>query len=122
MKVNNYAFGREGEIEAVKHLKKEGYNILETNWHYGRFEIDIIAMKDDVLAIVEVKTRATDYFGDPEDAVDYLKRKKIIECADAYIEELDLDIDVRFDIIAILKTKEKTLLRHIDDAFLPFEF
>ncbi|MEN8138053.1 MAG: YraN family protein [Bacteroidota bacterium] len=121
MKRNNYAFGREGEIEAVRHLKKQGYEILETNWYYNRYEIDIIAKKGEVLVVVEVKTRATDYFGDPEDAVDYIKRRKIVECADAYIEEKDLDLDVRFDIIAILKTKEKTLLRHIDDAFLSFE-
>ena len=121
MKRDNYAFGREGEIEAVRHLKKNGYKILETNWHYGRFELDIIAQKGDILAIVEVKTRATDYYGDPEDAVDYRKRKIIIECANAYIEERDLDVDVRFDIIAILKTDRETLLRHIDDAFLPFE-
>jgi len=121
MKQNNYAFGMEGELEAVQYLRKKGYEILETNWHFHRYEIDIIAQKGDVLAIVEVKTRATDYFGDPEDAVDYKKRRKIVESADAYIEERNLDVDVRFDIVAILKTKEKTLLRYIEDAFLPFE-
>jgi len=118
---NNYELGMEGEREAVKFLKKEGYKILETNWHFHRYEIDIIAQKGEVLAIVEVKTRATDYFGDPEDAVDYKKRRKIVESADAYIEERDLDIDVRFDIVAILKTKEGLKLRYIEDAFLPFE-
>ena len=121
MKNNNYEFGMEGEREAVKYLKKEGYEILETNWHFHRYEIDIIAKRGEVLAIVEVKTRATDYFGDPEDAVDYKKRRKIVESADAYIEERDLDVDVRFDIVAILKTKDGLKLRFIEDAFLPFE-
>ena len=111
----------QGEREAVKYLKKEGYEILETNWHFHRYEIDIIAQKGEVLAIVEVKTRATDYFGDPEDAVDYKKRRKIVESADAYIEERDLDVEVRFDIVAILKTKDGLKLRFIEDAFLPFE-
>ena len=121
MKTNNYELGMQGEREAVKYLKKEGYEILETNWHFHRYEIDIIAKKGEVLAIVEVKTRATDYFGDPEDAVDYKKRRKIVESADAYIEERDLDVEVRFDIVAILKTKDGLKLRFIEDAFLPFE-
>jgi len=121
MKTNNYDLGREGEREAVKYLKNNGYDILETNWHYHRYEIDIIAKKEDVLAIVEVKTRATDYFGDPEDAVDYKKRRKIVESADAYIDEKDIEVDVRFDIVAILKTKDGLKLRYIEDAFLPFE-
>ena len=118
---NNYELGMEGEREAVKYLKKEGYEILETNWHFHRYEIDIIARKNEVLAIVEVKTRATDYFGDPEDAVDYKKRRRIVESADAYIEERDLDIEVRFDIVAILKINGGLKLRYIEDAFLPFE-
>lgn len=118
---SNYELGMEGERKAVEYLKKEGYEILETNWHFHRYEIDIIAKKADVLAIVEVKTRATDYFGDPEDAVDYKKRRRIIESADAYIEERDLDLEVRFDIVAILKTNDSLKLRYIEDAFLSFE-
>ena len=119
--MNNVEFGREGELEAVSHLKKIGFEIVETNWHFHRYEIDIIAKKGDLLLIVEVKTRATDYFGDPEDAVDYKKRKRIIESADAYIEERELDVDARFDIIAIVKKDNNVLLRHIEDAFSPHE-
>lgn len=118
---NNYELGMEGERKAVEYLKNEGYEILETNWHFHRYEIDIIAKKKDVIAIVEVKTRATDYFGDPEDAVDYKKRRKIIESADAYIEEKDLDLEVRFDIVAILRTSNGLKLRYIEDAYLSFE-
>ena len=121
MKNHNYELGREGEKEAVRYLKNKGYEILETNWHYHRYEIDIIAKNKDILAIVEVKTRATEYFGDPEDAVDYKKRRKIVESADAYIEEKDLDVDVRFDIVSIIKIKNTLKLRYIEDAFYPFE-
>lgn len=121
MKKDNYKFGKEGEQEAIKYLKNKGYCILDINWHFHRYEIDIIARKEDIIAIVEVKTRATGYFGNPEDAVNRKKRDRIIKSANAYIEEKNLDVEVRFDIASVLKTKDKTKLNYIEDAFMSFE-
>ena len=67
--------GELGEDLAVEELEKNGYEIVERNWRYKKAEIDIIARKNEVLAIVEVKTRSSDYFGDPQDFVNTKKLK-----------------------------------------------
>ena len=65
--------GREGESEARAYLVKHGYNVLHTNWHWHHYELDIIAVKEDELIVVEVKTRSEDFLLSPEDAVDTKK-------------------------------------------------
>ncbi len=65
--------GKKGEELAVNHLEENGYEILERNWVFQKAEIDIIAQKDEVLAIVEVKTRSSLDFGSPQD---FVKPKK----------------------------------------------
>ena len=79
--------GKEGELLALKMLKAKGYTILETNWRDYKAEVDIIATDKDELVIVEVKTRSTDYFGDPEDAVGPAKARNLIRAAEARSEE-----------------------------------
>lgn len=58
--------GRLGEEVALKHLREKGFTIRNTNWRFGKDEIDIIAEKDEYLVIVEVKTRRSAFFGEPE--------------------------------------------------------
>ena len=111
--------GKLGEEMACAHLRKLGYKILQLNWHFGREEIDIIAMDGEMLVIVEVKTRASAYFGEPEFAVNRKKQRILVRAAEAYILEKDLDIETRFDVISIVITPEKKHLHHIDDAFYP---
>ena len=82
--------------------------------------IDIIAQKNDVLAAIEVKTRSTDYFGNPQDFVNPKKIKLLLYAIDNYVVERDLDVDVRFDIIAIIQNKKETKIEHLKDAFLHF--
>jgi putative endonuclease len=113
------SLGKKGEAIAKKYLEEKGYKILETNWRCDKDEIDIIAMDGDELVIVEVKTRSTDFYGKPEDAVGYYKENFLIRATEAYLEEKDLDIDSRFDIISIILTKNKTKITHIEDAFYP---
>ena len=112
--------GVKGEELAKKHLMEKGYQILETNWRYKRKEIDIIAQIDDIVAIVEVKTRSTDYYGNPEEFVNPQKQRYLIEAADEFIQNLDLELEVRYDIISVILKGEKTKLEHIKDAFVPF--
>ncbi len=111
--------GIKGEKLAIDFLLKNGYKILEKNFRYLKAEVDIIAKKDNVLAAVEVKTRSTDYFGNPQDFVNPKKIKLLLSAIDYYVNEKDLDVEVRFDIIAI--THQKTIkITHLKDAFLHF--
>ncbi len=112
--------GKKGEELAVEVLQKNGYEILEQNWRFKKAEVDIIALKNNVLAIIEVKTRSTDYFGNPQDFVNSKKIKLLVEAINEYVTSKDLDVEVRFDIIAILKNQHKFEIDHIEDAFLHF--
>lgn len=112
--------GKEGEKMAVAHLLKNGYEIVVRNFIYQKAEVDIIARKDNILAVVEVKTRSTPDFGNPQD---FLKKKQInqlVKAIDHFVNEHNLDVEVRFDIIAIIKNKAGTRLEHLEDAFLHF--
>ena len=111
--------GKKGEQLAIDFLVDKGYTILEKNYRYLKAEVDIIAQKKDVLAVVEVKTRSTDYFGNPQDFVNPKKIKLLLSAIDYYVIEKDLDVEVRFDIIAIIHQKE-TKIKHLKDAFLHF--
>ena len=111
--------GIEGEQIACDFLIRKNYKILETNWRHEKEEVDIIAMDEKELVIVEVKTRSTDYFGDPEEAVDEAKENRLITAAEAYLEQNDLDQEVRYDIISIILKNNHFEIRHIQDAFFP---
>jgi putative endonuclease len=112
--------GKLGEELAVEFLRKNGYEILETNWTFQKAEIDIIAKKENILAIVEVKTRSSIEFGLPQDFVKPKKIQLLVKAVDAYVIERDLDIDVRFDIIAIHKEGKSFAMDHLIDAFYHF--
>ncbi|MDG2193637.1 MAG: YraN family protein [Polaribacter sp.] len=112
--------GKKGEDLAVAHLLKNGYVIVERNWRFQKAEIDIIAQKENTLAIVEVKTRSSDYFGNPQDFITPKKIKLLVTAVDAYIIQYDLNVEVRFDIIAIINKKNTFNIEHLTDAFLHF--
>ncbi len=111
--------GKTGEEMAIKLLREKGYKILEQNWHYGREEIDLIAMDGDTLVIVEVKTRTTSWFGEPEFAVTRSKQKALIRAAEGYIIRNNLDLDTRFDVVSIVISPQEKKIEHIEDAFYP---
>lgn len=111
--------GKIGEDIAAAFLTQKGYKILARNWRRGHEEIDIIAVDNKTLVIVEVKTRKTDAFGDPDLAVTKGKQRSLIRVAEAYIQQENLDIDTRFDIISIVLSKQGKQIEHIEDAFYP---
>lgn len=111
--------GQRGEKVAQSFLLEKGYKILHVNWRNRKSEIDIIAMDGDTLVFVEVKTRQTNHFGDPENAVDYKKQRRIIRAANAYVLKHRIENDARFDIISILIEKNATVINHYTDAFYP---
>ncbi len=112
--------GKLGEELAVEYLQKNGYEILETNWVYQKAEIDIIAQKNAVLAVVEVKTRSSIDFGLPQDFVKPKKIQMLVKAVHAYVTENDIESEIRFDIIAIRKNDQKFEIEHLTDAFYHF--
>lgn len=114
-----YDLGLEGEALAADFLRKKGYTILDTRWVYNKAELDIVALHDQQLVIAEVKTRSDDLFGPPEKAVNLRKQKKMFAAADYYVDSHDLDLEVRFDIVAIVKNAHRLEINHIEDAFTP---
>lgn len=112
--------GKLGEDLAVEYLQKNGYEILETNWTFQKAEIDIIAKKEEVLAVIEVKTRSSLEFGLPQDFVKPKKIQLLVKAVDRYVNAENLDIDVRFDIIAIHKENNSFVIEHLIDAFYHF--
>jgi putative endonuclease len=112
--------GKEGEKIAINYLLKNEYQIVEKNYRFLKAEVDIIAQKENILIAVEVKTRSTDYFGDPQDFIKQKKIKLLVSAMDHYVIERDLDVEVRFDIIAIIKQKNVFQIEHLKDAFLHF--
>lgn len=111
--------GKLGEDMAFKHLLKQGYTILQRNYRFKHLEIDIIAEMNQELVIVEVKTRQSTYLSDPSLLVSKSKQKGIIKAADAYIQENEIDLDCRFDVIVIVQNAKESTIEHIEDAFYP---
>ena len=118
--MNHNELGKWGEEYAANYLEKKGYELLERNWFFNKAELDIIALKDDQLVVVEVKTRNSDFFGDPQDFVTPAKIRLLVKAANEYIISNDLDLEVRFDVIAVLKNKTQEQLEHFEDAFYYF--
>ena len=112
-------FGAQGEDIAIDYLRLKGYAILDRNWRSGHREIDIVARKDDTIVFVEVKARANASYGRPEDAVTRRKMHLLVLAADAYLRYYAIDLEVRFDVIAITGTKDKPHIKHYEHAFRP---
>ena len=112
--------GKKGEQLAVDFLLKNNYEIIERNYRFDKAEVDIIAKKKDILAIVEVKTRSTADFGDPQDFVKPKQIQRLVKAVDEYVTVNDLDVEVRFDIIAIVKEGKGFKIEHLENAFYHF--
>lgn len=111
--------GKLGEALATSLLVGKGYTIREHNWRWGKLEIDIIAESGDEIIFVEVKMRRNDYFADPKDAITPRKIKNIVLAANAYIQENEIDLSARFDVVEIVGTDADAAINHIEGAFLP---
>ena len=111
---NRRAIGTEYETLACEYLIRHGYQILCRNFRCRQGEIDIIARDRDYLVFIEVKYRRDEHEGDPAEAVDYRKQKKISRVAEYYCwEKRKLNQPCRFDVICVLGQE----IRHIENAF-----
>lgn len=111
--------GQWGEQLACQWLEAKGFAILQRNWRHGRDEIDIVARQGAFLVMVEVKTRASAQWGDPEQAVGPTKRRNLMRAGSAYLQQLAEDLELRFDVVSITRTPAGPEVLHIPDAFYP---
>ena len=112
--------GKKGEEIARNYLIEKGYRILAKNWYYDHKEIDIIARQNDEIVIVEVKTREGDYFEEPWEAVSTRKIKNLVEAAEWWLIQEQVDLETRFDVISIIFSRNGTFeLTHFQGAFTP---
>ena len=112
--------GKKGEELAVQFLIENGYTILERNYRFNKAEVDIIALQNDILAIVEVKTRSSLDFGNPESFLKPSQIQNLVKAVNYYVETSNLDVEIRFDIISILKENGNYTLKLIKNAFFHF--
>lgn len=113
-------FGKEGEQIAVDYLLRKGYHIKYRNYRYLKAEVDIIASKNDILAIVEVRARSNDQIIPIAETITAKKIKLLVSAADHYVVEENIDLEVRFDIITILKNRIIFKIEHLENAFYHF--
>jgi putative endonuclease len=117
-----HALGRWGESRAARFLERRGWRILARNYRFGRREVDLVVRQGDVVAFVEVKTRAGRGFGLPQEAITALKRREIEAVATQFLSRYRLDdVSVRFDAMAIEVDRELRVARveHVADAWRP---
>lgn len=103
-----------GERKAAKYLKKNGYKILERNFRCPAGEVDIIAEKGETVAFVEVKTRTSDAFGLPNEAVNFRRQRRYVNAARYYFSGREIDVTIRFDIIEVTRDG----VNYIESAFM----
>ncbi|MDD2797180.1 MAG: YraN family protein [Bacteroidales bacterium] len=114
--------GKKGEEIAREMLLKKGYSILHTNWVIGKLELDIVATHENTLIIVEVKTRDRMDFASPSDMISNGKIRNIVNATHEYILKFDINMDVRFDVVSVVKNGDNYIPEHIEDAFYPPRF
>jgi putative endonuclease len=111
--------GAEAEDVASNYLIEQGYTIIHRNWYSGHNEIDIVARKNGILAIVEVRSLHRNTFQEPYQSVNKNKQRTIINATNSYIRRFNINDEVRFDIISILYGKDGPEIEHMENAFYP---
>ena len=122
MKTSKQTTGDRGEAAATSFLLGEGHRILRRNWRTGHLELDIISLKDNVLHIVEVKTRAAGAPVEPEFNVGFEKRRRMVRAAGdlLHCEETELPCDeVQFDVLSVVFEEPEPLIEYYPQAFIP---
>jgi putative endonuclease len=111
--------GQKGEDIAAEYLLQKGYTILHRNMRIEKDEIDIIAQDKDFIVFVEVKTRSSLQHGSPTEQVNPQKEAKLIRAANRFLENHEMNVEARFDVISVILSPTKNEIRHVPDAFSP---
>lgn len=125
--MSDKSLGHKGEKLAARYLRREGLKILARNYRCPTGEVDIIALDRstrnsdgaETIVFVEVKTRSTAQYVEPESAVDARKRRQLTRIAEYYLSHNDTnDYAARFDVVSVvIREGEKPQIKHIADAF-----
>jgi putative endonuclease len=107
--------GNKGEKLAAEYLENKGFEVVAKNYRFKKAEIDLIVKRDNWLIFVEVKTRSSIAFGQPEEFVDDKKGFRIFDAAEEYIFSNDWRGHIRFDIISV-KLGGEVVIEHFEDA------
>lgn len=116
-KLEAYELGLFAEEVTAHEYIKRGYTILERRWKLGKTEIDLIAQKDNIVVLIEVKARS----GKDEDALSAVtpdKRRRMIRAADSYLKNLPGRLEYRFDIVTVTGNREIHKIEIFEDAFI----
>ena len=114
---DRHDIGKRGEDAAIEFLIAKGYHILCRNFRYQKAEVDIVSEYNNILVMVEVKTRKSNQFGNPEEFVSKRKQELFRDASEAYLNEHNLNYEVRFDVVAITGTYPAFEIELIEDAF-----
>lgn len=117
--MTNNELGEVGESFALELMTSKGFELIERNYRWKRAEIDLIMRDGNELVFVEVKTRNSDYFGDPFQAVTRSKQRQITKAANAFLQENNRTEEARFDVVSIVWNQFKREAQHIQNAFYP---
>ncbi|MBR4136326.1 MAG: YraN family protein [Bacteroidales bacterium] len=111
--------GKKGEDLALEYLQQHGYKLVERNYRLGHLEVDIIVENANFIVFVEVKTRKSNLFGEPESFVTLQKQRNLIRAANAYVLKNGVRKEVRFDVVSVIMDQGMSSVRHIEDSFKP---
>lgn len=111
--------GKKGEAVAAEFLEQKGFAIVERNWRYNKKELDLVGFHDGYFVVIEVKTRTSDGWENPKEAITPGKIRFIVEATEAYIIENDITEEVRFDVVTLIPDKGAWKVEHITEAFHP---
>jgi putative endonuclease len=112
------ALGRRGEDLAVSVFRRLGFEIVQRNYRCRHGEIDVVARRGRVLVFCEVKTRNTDTWGVPAEAVDFRKQSRLRRLAAQWLAEHGVGrVQVRFDVVSVIVRPDRSEVTHIPDAF-----
>ena len=112
--------GAWGEDLAAAFLQEKGYIIQERDWRSGHRDIDIIALHNDAIVFVEVKTRRNQYFAAPETAINYMKLRHLRAAINHYVKYRRIDRRIQFDVVTIVGTQHdaEPIINHLEDISL----
>ena len=113
------SIGDSGEQIALLFLENHGYKIINKNWRFKHKEVDIIAQKDGKVIFIEVKTRSNPYFEPPSQAVTIKKQRLLIEAANQYLIQNQIDMESRFDVVSVIIQNGNEEVEIIENAFYP---
>lgn len=119
------ALGALGERIAERWLRRDGWQVVDRRWKSGRRDLDLVAIRENVVAFVEVKTRRSTWSGEPVEAVNWRKQRELTRSAQTWIDRRGLLIApaeavYRFDVVGIVASRERVGVRHVTCAFPAF--